>query len=49
MEGPISNCTINYYCGEIEFDAGGAASITCGQASEDTLIVHPLPAKVYLH
>ena len=47
MERPISNCTINYYYGEIEFDTGGAANITCGQTSEDTLIVNPLPSKVY--
>ena len=46
MEAPISNCTINYYCGGIQFDTGGAASITCGQTSEDTLEVHPSPSKV---
>ena len=49
MELPISNCTINYCCGGIEFDIGGAACITCGQTSEDTLIVHPLPSKVRIY
>ena len=46
MEEPISNCAINYYCGGIEFDTGGTASITCGQISEDTLIVDLIPSKV---
>ena len=49
MERPISNCAINYYCGGIEFNTGGAASITCGKTSEDILIVHPSPSKVWLY
>ena len=46
IKEPISNCAINYYYGGIEFDTGGVASITCGQTSEDTLIVDSSPSKV---
>ena len=46
MEELIKNHTINFYAGEIEFDADGVAEVACEQSPEDVLDVVPTPPQV---
>ena len=46
MEKDISNSTINFYYGGIEFGVSGVAMITCEQASEAIVSVDCWPDQV---
>ena len=46
MEELIRNHTINFYVGEIEFDADGVAEVACKQSPEGVLDVISTPDQV---
>ena len=46
IEELIRNHTINFYAGEIEFDADGVAEVACEQSPEGILDVIPTPDQV---
>ena len=49
MEEVINNFTINFYAGEIEFDAGGVAKITCEKTPEANIVVDCCPNQVAIY
>ena len=46
MQIDIKNCIIDFYAGEIEFDADGVAEIACEQSPETALKVECSPYQV---
>ena len=46
MEEPISNHTINFYVGKIDFDVDGVAEVACEQSPEAVLNVECTPYQV---
>ena len=48
-EGDISNHTLNFYYGGIEFDTDGAARITCGQIPKAIITVDCWPPQVAIN
>ena len=44
----ISNFPVNFYEGDVSFDAGGVAKITCEKSSESIFDVNCCPSEVYI-